>query len=213
MSIRYEVHAIENSQGTGEERQFIQLRQQEPLSPVQIEKEIQNRCSLTPADVRAVMSAISDIAVRELSQGSRFHLPDIGFLSLAVGNTPPAERPHGKITGKDIYLRGINFRPEGRFLDRIDREVRFVKADDTTRSRRYAEDELWELVAAFLKSHRYITCQDMCRQFHLRDRMARKWLARFTDTGRLSKEGTRHQPLYFLKEAQMNTATNDVPHT
>lgn len=40
MSIKYEVHAIENSQGTEAECEYIQLRQQEPLTPAEIEKEI-----------------------------------------------------------------------------------------------------------------------------------------------------------------------------
>lgn len=148
------------------------------------------------------MSAILGIAIRELSLGNCFHLPDIGYLSLSVGNTPPDDKPQGKITGKDIYLRIVNFRPEARFLDRIESDIHFVKADDSTRSRRYADDELWALVKTYLSYHRYITCQYMRHKFHLNDHMARKWLAHFTNTGKLMKEGTQHQPLYFLANGE-----------
>ena len=51
-----------------------------------------------------------------------------------------------------------------------------------------------------LSTQHYLTCRIMRTEFGLSDRKARQWLARFVQQGRLKKEGTPHQPLYFLAE-------------
>lgn len=126
MEINYEIHTIANSQGTGRERAYIQLRSKSAMTAEQLEKEIQSVCSLTSSDVKAVMSEISQIAIRELSNGNRFYLPEIGYLSLSVGNTPISQKANNKITGKDIFLRNINFRPEAKFLNKVKKNVSFT---------------------------------------------------------------------------------------
>lgn len=200
MEIKYEIHNIENSQGTGEKRVFIQLRNNPAMTTDELAKEIQEACTVTPSDVKAVMAEICHIAIRELSNGSRFYLPELGYLSLSVGNTPPTLKPNGKITGKDIYLRNINFKPEKKFLKEIQKNVRFVKSDYTTLSSKYTEDKLWSKVEEYLSSHRYITRRDMRSEFGLSDYKAKQWLDRFVGSGKLTKEGTWHQPLYFLNK-------------
>lgn len=197
MEIKYEIHNIENSQGTGEQRVFIQLRNNPAMTIEELAKEIQEACTVTPSDVKAVMAEICHIAIRELSNGNRFYLPEIGYLSLSVGNTPPALKPNGKITGKDIYLRNINFKPEKKFLSEVQKKVRFVKSDYTTLSAKYTEKKLWSKVEDYLSSHRYITRRDMRSEFGLSDYKAKQWLNRFVEGGKLTNEGTRHQPLYF----------------
>lgn len=112
MEIKYEIHSIENSQGTGEKRVYVRLRNNPAMTTDELGKEVEQACSVTSSDLKAVMAELATIAVRELSQGNRFYLPEIGYLSLAVGNVPPSAKTDGKITGKDIYLRSINFRPE-----------------------------------------------------------------------------------------------------
>lgn len=197
MGIKYEVHNIENSQGTGEKRMFIRLHNHPAMSTDDLAKEIQETCTVTPSDVKAVMSEICHIAIRELSNGSRFYLPEIGYLSLSVGNTPPALKPDGKITGKDVYLKNINFKPEKKFLKEVQKGVRFTKADYTTLSTQYTEDELWSKVEEYLSHYRFITRHKMCSEFGLSYYKAKLWLDHFVESGKLTKDGSRHQPLYF----------------
>lgn len=198
MEIKYEIHTIENSQGTGENRMFIQLRNNKAMTFDELAKEIQESCTVTPSDVKAVMSEICHIAIRELSGGSRFYLPEIGYLSLSVGNTPLSLKPNGKITGKDIFVKNINFKPEKKFLTQIQHNAHFVKSNYTTISAKYSEEALWGKIAEYLSTHRYITRRAMRSEFGLSDYKAKQWLDRFVEDGKLSKEGTRHQPLYFL---------------
>lgn len=201
MSIKYEIHSIKNAQGTGEERPFIRLRNMKALTADELEQKIEMACTATRGDVKAVLAELCHFAIEELSQGRRFYLPEIGYLSLSVGNTPPSEKQNGKITGKDIYMRGINFRPEKEFFTKVREGMSFEKSDYSTKSAQYTEEELWQKVGGYLSSNRYITCRIMRSEFGLSQYQAKKWLDKFATEGKLSKEGTRHQPLYFLPAA------------
>lgn len=203
MEIKYEVHTIENVQGTGRERQYIRLRLHQQMSDADVEKDIQEATSLTTADVKAVMDAISKVALRELSIGNRFHLPGLGYLSLSVTNVPPSEKRDGRLTGHDIRLHGLNFRPEKQLMESLDRTVSFVRDDRSTRSARYSEQQLWTELEAYLKENRYITCTQMRHAFHLSEGTSRKWLTLFTADGRLKKGGPKNQALYFLGEEEL----------
>lgn len=198
MHIKFEVHGLENSQGTGEERKFVRLRNNLPLSADELANEISEASTVTPADVKAVMSEISRIAKHELLLGARFYLPEIGYLSLSVGCKQPSEVKDGKITGKDVFVKGLNFRPETKFLDHIKRRAKFEKSDFSTISRRYSEDALWKRVESYLQTNRYLTVREMCAEFGMSVYMAKKWLARFVDSGKLIEDDARHLKVYFL---------------
>lgn len=53
-------------------------------------------------------------------------------------------------------------------------------------------------MADYLAIHRYLTQQAMRTEFGLSQYMTRRWLAKFVESGRLKKDGTRQQDLYFL---------------
>lgn len=198
MAIKYQIHNIENASGTGKERQFIQLWQHQPMSADELEQAIQESSSLTPADVKAVMSQLRHFIIRELSQGNRFYLPEIGYLSLSAGSVSPEKKPNGKITGNDIFVRNIKFKPEASLLNAVRKNVKFEKSEFTTKSKDYNGIDLWAELYNYLKENTYITRQQMSTVFKLTTYMTNKWLKFFTDAGKLKKEGTQHHALYFL---------------
>lgn len=198
MAIKYEVQKIENAQGTGKSRQFIRLHQGRAMTVDELADKIAASSTLTAADLKAVMSELSHYAKEELAAGHRFYLPEIGYLSLSVSNTPPTEDSDGKLTGSDIYLRNIDFRPEARFLNEVKRKVRFEKSKYSTLSKRYTEDELWQKMETYLAENGYLTQVVMRSHFGLSKYMAAQWLTHFIAEGKLVNKGTQRTPLYFL---------------
>lgn len=198
MEMKYEVHRIKNVQGTGKSRVYIQLRNRKAQTTEELLREMEASCTLKASDVKAVMTEIREIAIRELSQGKSFHLPEIGYLSLAVGNTPPDKKANGKITGKDIYVRKIRFRAEKKLLAEVSRNVSFTKSNYSTLSAEYSEDALWEKVAAYLSTHPYINQQAMRTEFGLSEYKAKQWLSLFVANGRLKKISKCRHSLYYL---------------
>ena len=196
--MKYEVHRIKNVQGTGKSRVYIQLRNRKAQTTEELLREMEASCTLKASDVKAVMTEIREIAIRELSQGKSFHLPEIGYLSLAVGNTPPDKKANGKITGKDIYVRKIRFRAEKKLLAEVGRNVSFTKSNYSTLSAEYSENALWEKVAAYLSTHPYINQQAMRTEFGLSEYKAKQWLSLFVANGRLKKTSKCRHSLYYL---------------
>ena len=147
---------------------------------------------------RIIATELSHYAKEELTAGHRFYLPEICYLSLFVSNTPPTEDSDDKQTGSNIYLRNIDFRPEARFLNEVKRKVRFEKSKNSTLSKRYTEDELWQKMEAYINENGYPTQVVMRSHFDLSKYMAAQWLTRFNTEGKLVKKGTQLPPLYFF---------------
>lgn len=207
MAIKYEIHSIQNAQGNGEERKFVRLQDHEPMTPKQIEQHIEQACSLTRGDVKAVMTALHDLIVTELSHGARFHIPEVGYLSLAVTTELPEGRPMEKVRGDNIRLRNINFKPTQELLKEVSRNVHFERSRFSSKSKRYTEEELWNKIQAYLQENEYICRRDLEMDFHLRQQTALKWLKLFTEKGLLVKKGAFNAPVYFLpKEPSVKPA-------
>jgi len=200
MELKYDIYTIANSQGSGEERKYVRLKQQQAMTASELEATIQNRCSLTKGDVAAVLTELRDIAVREFAMGRRFYIPEIGYFSLSIGLEMPEDKPDKKITGKEVRLRGINFRPEASFLQEVGRNMRHVvRSEYTSQSKKYDEEKIWAKLQEYFKTERYITIKLMCNQFGLSRYTAQKWLDLFISEGRIIKDGTPRSPIYFPK--------------
>ena len=109
-----------------------------------------------------------------------------------------------KVTGNDIRLRNINFKPTAELLNEVSRHVKFERSKFTTRSRQYTEEQLWNKMVNFLKENEYICRRDMEFHFSLRQQTALKWLKHFTEKGLLVKKGASNAPIYFLAEKELN---------
>lgn len=73
---------------------------------------IQDRCTLTKTDVKAVLDALSEVMHEELSQGKRVCLEGIGYFSLEIDG-PCKENP-ADISARTIRSVNVKFRPEMR---------------------------------------------------------------------------------------------------
>ena len=204
MELKYDIYTLRNSQGTGEDRQYVRIVQHEPMSEKALQERIQNRCSLTKGDVAAVLAELHDIAVQEFSEGRRFYIPEIGYFSLSASLEMPEENPDKKITGKEVRLTGINFQPEKKLVEEVGRKIKFVRSRYSSQSTQYTEEKLLGKIEEYLQENRYITCKIMRFQFGLTQYTAQKWLNLFCDKGILVKDGTPRSPIYFLNKSSFS---------
>lgn len=195
MSINYEIHTINNSQGSGTARHFARIVEGSPMSAQQLECLIQDNSTLKKGDIEATLSELREQMVRELSQGHRFYIPNVGYFSLSVKLDADGKAVE-KVSGSDLRLHNINFRPEASLLHEVGSSVRFRRASVTSKSVVYDEQQLLTLLTDYLSANYVITCREMQRQFGLRETAARKWLKHFVEIGVIRKEGARNAPVY-----------------
>lgn len=196
MEVKYEIREIENASGTGVPRKFVRLQQPIMLTEKEIEEEIEHSCSITSSDLRGVFAALRKLISRELSYGNRVYIPEIGYLTLSAELNQQKEQ---KITGWDVFLSGINFRPVKGLFEEVQKNVRFVKAKTTSKSAEYTKEVLWQRIEEYIKENGFITTRDLRSDFALSRYKAEKWLAVFQEEGLLEKRGSWRSPVYFMK--------------
>ena len=172
------------------------------MSASQLENSIESSCSLTKGDVEAALSALREQMLSELSQGNRFYIPNIGYFSLSVDLDMPDGKSVDKARGDYISVRNIKFRPDSSLLQEVKTNARFERAQFSTKSKVFTEDEMLEKIKEYLSANSYINRRAMETLFNLRQSTALKWLRHFTETGVLRKEGERNYPVYFLNNLE-----------
>lgn len=198
MSIKYEIQTIRNSQGCGKDRYFARIFEHEQLTGRQLETLIQTNCSLTIGDIHAVLIALREQMLHQLSTGRRVHIPEIGYFSLAVNIDLPDDNSASKARANDIRVRNIHFRPDMSLLNDIRQQTQFESAQFSTVSKKYTEESLRMGICEYFETHHYINRRILEKNFSLRKNTALAWLKHFTETGLLRKEGAHNAPMYFL---------------
>lgn len=111
MTIKMDVHSIANAGGGGAELRYVKLLPAPVRSRAQLKEAISHRCTLTGSDVEAVLSALRDAALEDLSQRGRFYLPEIGYLTVSASVKLPRGVTVEKVKGNYVGVRNIRFRP------------------------------------------------------------------------------------------------------
>lgn len=195
MSIKYDIHYIENHRGSGKPQQFVNIQNKGVLSVRQLEKRMERSSSITASDAKAVFEEIRSQAVRELSHGSRLHIPGLGFLSLQAATVGPCE---GDIKSDMIFVRNIKFRPEEQFLEEIRKNAKFEKSKYTTLSAPATDDVVEDYIVDYLQTNTNITTTKLRSLMGLSGYKARQHLARLTKEGVLQKFGNHNSPYWIL---------------
>ena len=99
MSIKMDVHSIGNAGGGGAELRYVRLLPDAVRSRDRLKEDVCHSCSLTGGDVEAVLSALYDAALHDLSQGGRFYLPGIGYFTVRASVRLPRNVPVEKVRG------------------------------------------------------------------------------------------------------------------
>lgn len=200
MAIRYDIQYIGNAQGSGKPQEFVRLLDAPPVKSAQLEEKLQQRSSISKGGVRAVLLALGEVMEEELMEGRRFCIPGVGHFSLSPTLDLPEGRTAEKVRAEYVGVKNVNFKPDKKMLKELKHKTRFLKAEGLTGTVHYAAAEMEQMIRRYLTEHRYMTRKDMERCFYLTQYTAYKWLDFFVGVGLLVKDGTRHNPMYFLNE-------------
>lgn len=199
MDLKYDVYTITNAEGSGEERKYVRLKQHEAMTASELEATIQQRCTLTKGDVAAVFTELHDIVVSEFSMGRRVYVPQLGYFSLAVNLEMPEDKPDKKVTGKELRLRGINFRPVGGLLREIEKEsISYVQSIPAVPT--FIPKRNYGLYYRIFPGEPLSHHQSHANEVWTVSPHGTKWIDHFIAKGLLVKDGTPRSPIYFLND-------------
>ena len=111
MAIQYDFYRNPNSEGTNKERYHARVVSSGQVSTDQLAKEINHECSLTPADIKAVLVSLSDKLARHLSEGRKVYLEGIGHFQVNLRCKEEVRTVHAS-RSESIEFKSISYRAD-----------------------------------------------------------------------------------------------------
>lgn len=159
----------------------------------ELANQIHDRCTVTPADVKAVLSALADVMISRFRDGERIHIDGLGYFQLTL-SCPPV-RTEKEIRAESIRLDSIAFRPEKAFKDRLS-TITFERIRQKRHSRSYTEEEADNRLKNYFSRHPYIARQDFQVLMGYTQTTANRTLKKLVEAGKLKRAGLYHFPVY-----------------
>ena len=111
MSIEYDFYRNPNSQGTNKKRYHARVVSSNRVSTNELAKEIQSECSLTIADVKAVLIALGGKLAKHLGKGSKVYLEGIGYFQVNLHCKEEVRTPHA-IRSENVEFKSVSYRAD-----------------------------------------------------------------------------------------------------
>ena len=176
---------------------------QETVNTSKMAKEISAVCTLTPADVMAVLAALSDYLKKTLLSGNRLEVDNIGTfnISLACSWKDCSGKTHEHTTqdnisnGDKVRVNNIVFTPAPALKEEVVNNAVCISSGLYPYEAPTAEVIETKLTEWFV-THFSITRKDTEWLFGCSRRYAHNLLTRLVSEGRLSAEGSRNMRYY-----------------
>ena len=113
MSIEYDFYLNPNSQGTNKKRYHARVVSSNRVSTDELAEEIQSECSLTIADVKAVLIALGGTLANHLGKGSKVYLEGIGYFQVNLHCKEEVRTMHA-VRSETVEFKSVSFRAENK---------------------------------------------------------------------------------------------------
>lgn len=151
--------------------------------------------AIRPEIIEMALTVLEKEIADFLLSNRRLHINGLGTFFLKLGFCPQTDeegvpqKAHftnpADITGHDVHIDGIGFRPDQAFLQKLNDGIGTGFENMTGRGHvghtvHYSDEQFLQQLDSYLKEHRYLTRRTLIDHFGLSDHMARKWLERLT---------------------------------
>ena len=138
MEIEYDLYENPVNEGTGSQKLHAKVVTKDVITTKNLRENITRKCTATPADVAAVLTAISDELYDALSDGYSVHIDGLGYFSLSLSCN--SEEGSVNMDNADVRVRRIKFVPEKVLMDKFE-TANLVRVKDSSRHSEKITDE------------------------------------------------------------------------
>ena len=107
MAVKFEFYESPNTIGTRKKRYHARVVNRERISTDHLAQEIHHSSSLTVADIKATIIALSEKLAYHLKDGARVHIEGIGYFHISL-TCPETPTPHS--TSASCFFRYLSAR-------------------------------------------------------------------------------------------------------
>ena len=159
-----------------------------------IVKAISKQCTLTPADIHAVIVAFQDEIAFQLQQGKIVHLD--GLCQFDISLKSRLDESNGKENGPDIVLKSVNINPDKKLTERVRQNLCHRVKSRGKHSDSISEIEIIGVLTEHFKKKSTITRAEFQNQCSITKYMACIHINRLLSEGKLKNIGYRRHPIY-----------------
>lgn len=194
MAVNYEFFETPNPNGDDSKTYHPRVVSYGTISTDKLAQEIQEVCTLTRADVKAVLVSLADKMAQYLSYGQKIHIEGIGYLGMSL-------KCNKKICNKEdmkhapVMFKAITFRADEE-LKRKMRRVKMERSDIRQHSVKIDEEEVDRLLTEHFVENTIITRSQFQYLCNMRESTAYRHIRRLVEEGKLKNLSTQHNPVY-----------------
>ena len=159
-----------------------------------IVKAISKQCTLTPADIHAVIVAFQDEIAFQLQQGKIVHLD--GLCQFDISLKSRLDESNGKENGPDIVLKSVNINPDKKLTERVRKNLCHRVKSRGKHSDPISDIDIIGVLTEHFKKKSTITRAEFQNQCSITKYMACIHINRLLSEGKLKNIGYRRHPIY-----------------
>lgn len=194
MPIEYDFYRNPNSQGTNKKRYHARVVSSNRISTNELAEEIQNECSLTIADVKAVLIALGDKLAKHLGDGSKVHLEGIGYFQVNLQCKEEVCTPRS-VRSENVEFKSVSYRADNELKKHL-RNQKIQRSQTKIHSAEMTEEEIDQKLTEYFKTHETLTRNQfevLCTQVKS---TAHRILQKLVKNGKLKNVSTKQHPVY-----------------
>ena len=194
MAIEYDFYRNPNPEKNNKKRYHARVVSSNRISTNELAEEIQNECSLTVADVKAVLIALGDKLAKHLGEGSKVHLEGIGYFQVNL-HCKEEVRTTRSVRSENVEFKSVSYRADNDLKKHL-RSQKIQRSPIKTHSVEMTEEEIDQKLTEYFKTHETLTRRQfevLCTQVKsTAHRILQKWVK----DGKLRNVATSHNHVY-----------------
>ena len=194
MSIEYDFYRNPNSQGTNKKRYHARVVSSDRISTDELAEEIQNECSLTVTDVKAVLIALGDKLAKHLGDGSKVHLEGIGYFQVNLQCKEEVCTTRSVRT-ENVEFKSVSYRADNELKKHLKKQ-KIQRSQTKIHSVEMTEEEIDQKLTDYFKTNDTLTRSQfevLCTQVKS---TAHRILQKLVKDGKLKNVSTKQHPVY-----------------
>ncbi len=159
-------------------------------------RQISQKCTLTPGDVKAALVELTDYIATNLREGNRVQLDGLGNFSISLKCKPATDRK--EVRSQDVHFNRIHFQSAVSLNKRL-QTMKLYRLPDSMQKIQSTREERLEVLLQKLETEPFVTTRMYRRMTGLSDYAVKKDLTAFAEEGILVCNASRHAKFYYKK--------------
>ena len=194
MSIEYDFYRNPNSQGTDKKRYHARVVSSDRITTDELAEEIQNECSLTITDVKAVLIALGVKLAKHLGDGSKVHLEGIGYFQVNLQCKEEVCTTRS-VRSENVEFKSVSYRADNELKKHLKKQ-KIQRSQTKIHSVEMIEEEIDQKLTDYFKTNDTLTRSQfevLCTQVKS---TAHRILQKLVKDGKLKNVSTKQHPVY-----------------